>query len=122
MRRATRPGLPSIFVLGVVWALPPGDRILAAEATGSQSKPNIIFILADDLGYGDLGGYGQEKIRTPKLDRMASEGMRFTQCYAGSCVCAPSRCSLMTGLHTGHCWVRGNSTLALRPEDHTVAE
>ena len=71
-------------------------------------KPNIIFILADDLGYGDLGCYGQERIRTPNLDRMAAEGIRFTNHYAGSTVCAPSRCSLMTGLHTGHALVRGN--------------
>src|SRR5262249_36614218 len=65
-------------------------------------KPNIIFILADDLGYGEVGCYGQQRIKTPNLDRMASEGMRFTQCYAGTTVCAPSRASLMTGLHTGH--------------------
>lgn len=71
-------------------------------------KPNIIFILADDLGYGDLGCYGQTKIKTPNLDQMAAEGMRFTQHYAGSTVCAPSRCSLLTGLHTGHTFIRGN--------------
>ncbi len=74
----------------------------------SRRKPNIIFILADDLGYGDLGCYGQQKIKTPSLDRLAKEGMRFTQHYAGTTVCAPSRCSLMTGLHTGHAFVRGN--------------
>src|SRR5882762_5982072 len=72
-------------------------------------KPNIIFILADDLGYGDLGCYGQKKIKTPNLDRMAGQGMRFTQAYAGSTVCAPSRCSLMTGRHTGHATIRGNA-------------
>jgi arylsulfatase A-like enzyme len=71
-------------------------------------KPNIIYILADDLGYGDLSCYGQEKFRTPSLDKMAAEGMRFTQHYSGSTVCAPSRCALMTGLHTGHAQVRGN--------------
>jgi arylsulfatase A-like enzyme len=76
---------------------------------GAQDKPNIIFILADDLGYGDLGCYGQETIETPNLDRMAAEGMIFTDAYAGTCVCAPSRCSLMTGLHTGHAYVRGNT-------------
>ncbi len=86
------------------------------------SKPNIIFILADDLGYGDLGCYGQDEIKTPNLDRMAAEGMRFTNHYAGSTVCAPSRCALMTGLHTGHCLVRGNGRVPLRPEDVTVAE
>jgi arylsulfatase A len=71
-------------------------------------KPNIIFILADDLGYGDLGCYGQEKIQTPNLDKLASQGIKFTQHYAGSTVCAPSRCCLMTGYHTGHTVVRGN--------------
>ena len=70
------------------------------RAENPTSKPNIIFILADDLGYGDLGCYGQQRIQTPNIDRMAAEGLRFTQCYAGSTVCAPSRCALMTGLHT----------------------
>jgi arylsulfatase A len=74
-------------------------------------KPNIIFILADDLGYGDLGCYGQTKIRTPNIDRMAAEGMRFTQHYTGNAVCAPSRCVLMTGLHPGHAHVRNNRQL-----------
>lgn len=85
-------------------------------------RPNIIFILADDLGYGDLGCYGQTKIKTPNLDRLAAEGMRFTDFYAGSTVCAPSRCALMTGLHTGHCLIRGNANVALRGEDITVAQ
>lgn len=93
-----------------------------ARLTGDGRKPNIIFILADDLGYGDLGCYGQERVKTPHLDSMAREGIRFTQCYAGSTVCAPSRCVLMTGLHTGHCRVRGNARVPLRPEDVTVAE
>jgi len=87
-----------------------------------RAHPNILFILADDLGYGDVGCYGQKKIKTPNLDRLAAEGLRFTSCYAGSTVCAPSRASLMTGLHTGHCYVRGNAELALRPQDLTVAE
>ncbi len=78
------------------------------EAREPVSKPNIIFVLADDLGYGDLGCYGQKQIQTPNLDRLAAEGMRFTDHYAGTTVCAPSRCSLMTGLHTGHTYVRGN--------------
>ena len=85
-------------------------------------KPNIIFILADDLGYGDLGCYGQTKIKTPNIDRLAAEGMRFTQFYAGSTVCAPSRSALMTGQHTGHTRIRGNDAYPLRPEDVTVAE
>ena len=71
-----------------------------------RNQPNIIYILADDLGYGDLGCFGQERIKTPNLDKMAAEGMRLTQHYAGSTVCAPSRCCLMTGMHTGHCTVR----------------
>ena len=94
----------------------------AAPPAGPARKPNLIFILADDLGYGDVGCYGQKRIKTPTLDRLAAEGMRFTQAYAGSTVCAPSRCTLMTGLHTGHCWVRGNKLLPLRPGDVTVAE
>jgi len=103
-----------------------GLIITAAGAADSPApsprKPNIILILADDLGYGDLGCYGQTKIKTPNLDKLAAEGIRFTDFYAGSTVCAPSRCALMTGLHTGHAWIRGNGTLALRPGDVTVAE
>jgi arylsulfatase A len=74
----------------------------------SFAQPNIIFILADDLGYGDIGPFGQRKIRTPNLDKLAAEGMRFTQHYSGSPVCAPSRCVLMTGKHPGHAWIRNN--------------
>lgn len=94
----------------------------ALHAAAGNRKPNIVFILADDLGYGDLGCYGQKRIRTPNLDRMAKEGMRFTQCYAGSTVCAPSRCCLMTGYHTGHAHIRGNKNHPLLPETVTVAE
>ena len=74
-------------------------------------KPNIIFILADDLGYGDIGCYGQQKIATPNIDRLAKMGVKFTQFYSGSTVCAPARSTLMTGLHTGHTAIRGNKTL-----------
>jgi len=95
--------------------------LLAPQSPASR-KPNIVFILADDLGYGDLSCYGQKMIATPNLDRLAAEGMRFTQAYAGSTVCAPSRCCLMTGLHTGHARIRGNARHPLRPEDTTVAE
>lgn len=97
---------------------------LAAPARSAENaKPNIIFIMADDLGYGDLGCYGQEKIQTPRLDRMAAEGMRFTDYYAGATVCAPSRSSLVTGTHTGHTRVRGNDPrLPLEPGDVTFAE
>jgi arylsulfatase A-like enzyme len=85
-------------------------------------KPNILFILADDLGYGDLGCYGQKLVRTPNVDRLAEQGMRFTQVYCGSTVCAPSRCALMTGHHMGHARIRGNARVDLQPEDVTVAE
>lgn len=74
----------------------------------SAEKPNIIYILLDDAGYGDLSCYGQKKFSTPNIDRLASEGMKFTQHYSGSTVCAPTRCSLMTGVHVGHAYVRGN--------------
>lgn len=77
-------------------------------------KPNVIYILADDLGYGDLGCYGQDKFSTPHIDKLAQKGMLFTQHYSGSTVCAPSRSALMTGLHTGHTVVRGNKEV--RPE------
>ena len=76
--------------------------------------PNIIFVLADDLGYGDLGCYGQKKIQTPHIDRLAAEGIRFTQHYSGNAVCAPSRCCLMTGKHPGHAHIRDNSEV--KPE------
>jgi len=94
----------------------------SADAIPPARRPNIIFILADDLGYGDVGCYGQERIQTPRIDQLAREGIRFTDCYSGSTVCAPSRCCLMTGLHTGHARVRGNADVPLRPEDVTVAE
>lgn len=82
-----------------------------ATAFRSSTKPNIIYIYADDLGYGELGCYGQRLIRTPHLDQLAAEGMRFTQHYASAPVCAPSRCALLTGKHTGHCYIRGNYEL-----------
>ena len=94
----------------------------AAALAARAGKPNILFILADDLGYGDLGCYGQKLIATPNIDKLASEGMRFTQFYCGSTVCAPSRCSLMTGKHTGHARFAGMPGSDLRPEDVTIAE
>ena len=96
--------------------------ITFATAFSAQTRPNIIFIQADDLGYGDLSCYGQRKFKTPNIDRLAAEGMRFTQYYAGSTVCAPSRSALMTGQHTGHTRIRGNARYPLLPEDLTVAE
>lgn len=82
-----------------------------------NAKPNIIFILADDLGYGDVGCYGQQKIETPNIDKLAKNGMRFTQFYSGSTVCAPARASFLSGLHTGHVSVRGNKPFL--PEGQT---
>ncbi len=98
----------------------------AVRAAAFPDKPNILFILADDMGYGELGSYGQTKIKTPHLDRMAADGLRFTQYYAGCTVCAPSRSVLMTGQHTGHTTVRGNAGKAdpaaqtLKPGEPTV--
>jgi arylsulfatase A len=85
-------------------------------------KPNILLIQADDLGYGDLGVYGQAMFQTPNVDRLAKSGLRFISYYAGSTVCAPSRAALMTGLHTGHAWIRGNvAGNSLRDQDRTIA-
>ena len=96
----------------------------ALQAQTAPRQPNIVFILADDLGYGDLGCYGQKRLATPNLDRLAAEGTRFTQAYAGSTVCAPSRCALMTGRHIGHARVRGNHRpeIGLESGDTTVAK
>jgi arylsulfatase A-like enzyme len=100
---------------------------LSMAVLAQTKKPNIILILADDLGVGDLGVYGQKFIKTPNLDVMAKNGMRFTNFYSSSPVCAPSRASLMTGKHQGHARIRGNENLKgervpLRPEDTTIAE
>jgi len=99
--------------------------VLARSAASAEEaiRPNIIFILADDLGYGDLGCYGQENFDTPNLDKMASEGIRFTQHYAGSTVCAPSRACLLSGQHTGHVHQRANGNIAFRldPQDICIA-
>jgi len=90
-------------------ALAVRSRIRASHS--SNKRPNIIFIMADDLGYQELGCYGQQKIQTPYIDRLAAEGMRFRQYYTGSAVCAPARCNLMTGKHGGHAYVRNNSEI-----------
>jgi len=96
--------------------------VTAAGQRGSQpARPNVVIIQADDLGYGDLSAYGQAQFRTPSLDRLAAAGTRFTEYYAGSTVCGPSRCALMTGFHTGHSWIRGNGEIPLREEDVTLA-
>jgi arylsulfatase A-like enzyme len=96
------------YLLALPALLAPACRATALEPAPAP-RPNILLIVADDLGYGDLGSYGQKNIRTPALDRLAAGGMRFTAHYAGSTVCAPSRSALMTGLHTGHTPIRGNS-------------
>lgn len=105
--------------------------LVDSTAQAESAKPNIIYIMADDLGYGDLSCYGQQHFTTPNIDRLAHEGMKFTQFYSGSTVCAPARCSLMTGLHTGHATVRGNGSnvsekrgqrVGLMVDDVTIAE
>ncbi len=125
LRMAVSPGLKAALSIGLAF--------LSTSATDAASprrvpdRPNIVFILADDLGYGELGSYGQRRIQTPRLDRMAAEGMRFTQFYAGSTVCAPSRSVLMTGQHVGHTRVRGNAgpgnyaSQTLQEDDVTLA-
>ena len=127
-RGAVRFGVRSL--LGVLAITAGILRLLPADRLYGQTseQPNLVFILADDLGYADLGCYGQKLIQTPRLDQMAAEGMRFTNFYAGNTVCAPSRSVLMTGQHMGHTHVRGNavgpdmSSQSLRDEDVTVAE
>ncbi|MGK7396801.1 MAG: arylsulfatase [Candidatus Cyclobacteriaceae bacterium M3_2C_046] len=124
------PGLTKHWLLLFLIACQPESN--QEESLFTDRPPNIIFIMADDLGYGDLGSYGQKLIQTPNLDQIAAEGIRFTQAYAGSTVCAPSRSVLMTGQHTGHTRVRGNfakvggvppqGRLPLMAEDTTVAE
>jgi len=115
------------FISGLIFAVSFGF-CCADEQSGHGNQPNMIFIMADDLGYGDVGCFGQKVIATPRLDRMAEEGMKFTQFYAGNTVCAPSRSVLMTGQHMGHTHVRGNASSgtmleqSLRAQDATVAE
>lgn len=100
----------------------------ATFARAAAARPNVLFLLADDLGYGEIGAYGQKEIQTPNLDRLAGEGVRFTQAYAGETVCAPSRCALMTGQDNGHTWIRGNKEIKpegqepMRPGTFTVAK
>ncbi|QDU42946.1 Arylsulfatase [Symmachiella dynata] len=108
------------FFVGLLVLLS-AEQGMAAEA--APARPNFVFIMADDLGYAGLSCYGQKKYSTPRIDQMAREGMRFTQVYAGCTVCASSRSVLMTGLHTGHTPVRGNTGgIALADSDITVAE
>ena len=101
--------LVPLALMAVGGGMPAHGKGAAAAGTKDQGqKPNILFILCDDMGYGDLACYGQPYIQTPNIDRLASQGMLFTQAYAGSPVSAPSRASLMTGQHTGHFAIRGN--------------
>jgi arylsulfatase A-like enzyme len=116
--RGLAPAVAAIVAVAVL-VLAAGEAGLGVQPL--QGAPNILLIQADDLGYGDLGAYGQARFDTPSLDGIARRGVRFTQYYAGSTVCAPSRAALMTGLHTGHAWIRGNGEIPLRGEDMTVA-
>lgn len=124
MRLSRRTFLKDVGLVAAAIATPSinGCKTPDGRTGKSKGKPNIIYILADDLGYGDLGCYGQRKIKTPNLDKMAAEGMKFTQHYSGSTVCAPSRCTLMTGKHTGHCTVRGNVDVLMKPDELTIAK
>jgi arylsulfatase A len=116
MVHSSRRLMLGMLALGTLLSL-----VAPVRAGGKSRLPNIVFILADDLGYGELGSYGQKKIKTPNLDKMAAEGMRFTQHYSGSPVCAPSRCVFMTGKHPGHAIVRTN--LSTPPEgQHPLPE
>ncbi len=109
--------------IGRIGAVTGGAALLGRrEASAASGPPNIIFIMADDLGYGDIGCYGQQQILTPNIDAMAAEGIRFTQCYAGSPVSSPSRCALMTGYHAGHGSVPANYYPGLSADDVTVAD
>src|SRR5690242_12643617 len=107
------------LLLAIAGLMLGGGEPTAGQTTAAL-RPNILLIQADDLGYGDLSAYGQARFKTPNLDRLAADGIRFTQYYSGSTVCAPSRTALMTGFHTGHAWIRGNGEIPLREEDVTI--
>ena len=110
------------LVLAALLCPPLHSCLGLGEGAERERSPNIVLVVADDLGWGDLGCYGQDQISTPVLDQMAAEGMRFTDFYAGCTVCAPSRSVLMTGKHMGHTYIRGNGARPLLPEEVTVAE
>ncbi len=109
------------YITLLLGTLLPLTALHATESAKPQTKPNIVYILLDDAGFGDVGCFGQKTLLTPNVDRLANEGMKFTRHYAGSTVCAPSRCTLMTGLHTGHSRVRGNGPSHLPDADLNVA-
>lgn len=100
--------MSQVQIVLIAWYLSLFTPVLTAQNSANQTKPNIIYILADDLGYGDLGCYGQDKIKTPHIDELARHGMKFTQHYSGSPVCAPARYIFLTGQHSGHAFIRGN--------------
>ena len=97
-----------LSLLSVLLTPAAADESSAPVPAAGSRQPNIVFIMADDLGYGDVSCYGQSKFSTPRIDSLAEQGMKFTQMYAGTTVCAPSRCCLMTGVHSGHAYIRGN--------------
>ncbi|RZO17338.1 MAG: N-acetylgalactosamine-6-sulfatase, partial [Verrucomicrobiaceae bacterium] len=120
MQKRTLFSIISVIVrLGITWSI----FLAFSFVTAKERPPNIVLILADDLGYGDLGCFGQKVLKTPRLDTMAKEGMKLTQFYAGCTVCAPSRSVLLTGRHMGRTVVRGNSTnpIVIKPGQHTLA-
>ncbi len=117
--KVNRRGFLKSTAMGVLGLAVSGHSL----ARDAAQKPNIIFIMVDDMGYHDLGCYGSKTILTPNIDRMRTEGVKFTNCYSGDTVCAPARSTLMTGMHKGHTPVRGNGGgTPLFPEDFTVAE
>ena len=109
MLKQSRAPVSVVLAAAILALCTAQPAVCAIPRPPANPKPNIILILADDLGYGDLGCYGQTKIKTPNLDQLAKEGMRFGSFYAGSTVCAPSRAALMTGIHSGHNVIRGNA-------------
>jgi arylsulfatase A-like enzyme len=118
--------VPVTVVATIMLALGPPRLLAEVRKAENTTRPNIILILADDLGYGNIGCYGQQQIQTPVLDQMAKEGIRFTHFYAGASLCLPSRCTLMTGLHTGHCRCRvnggGGSHPPIQEQDTSLAQ
>ncbi len=116
----TRSSYMMVFVASCALVLMGVNRAWGAASETSAKRPNIVFIFSDDLSYKDLSAYGQTQFTTPNLDRLVRGGVRFTQAYAGSPECAPSRGSLMTGMHMGHCRIRANNSV--RGQDHLIEE
>ncbi len=114
--RHHRLGLFLLVLVFAVMLMRPVEAAQPSKASAGR-PPNIIFIMADDLGYAELGAYGQKWIKTPHIDLLAKEGIKFTQFYSGNAVCAPARCNLMTGKHPGHAYIRSNGYPRTRPKD-----